>query len=236
MKRRDPLPETYISQLRIDLAEARPLIWRRIEIGSDVDLWTLHRVIQGTFNWFDAHLYRFSLGRPFSRQSELFLSEIEMRDGECEGTNAADIRLDETLQHSGDQLEYMYYYGDNWHLQIKLEKIRPALPDGPTAVCIDGQRAAPPEDSGGMVEAEFLAEFIEHPAFFDPDATNELIGSWLETPAGFAPAVALSNADSELHAQLQRFPQFRHILDCDKADFVHETIFLSFSVCACRPQ
>ena len=214
-KRREPLAETYIFQLRIDLADARPPIWRRLEVRSDVNLWTLHRVIQGAFSWDDAHLYRFSLGDPFGWDSELFLCAFDVSDGE-DGTSVEKVRLDETLQEVDDQLEYLYDYGDSWHLKIRLEKVRRALPDDPTVVCTNGRRAAPPEDSGGISDAEYLAEFFKDPAFFDIEATNELIGSWLETPAGFAPAgsnPSLTESAEAEHAQLLRFPQFRAILD-----------------------
>lgn len=215
-KRREPLPNTLIFQLRMDLADARPPIWRRIEIRSDLNLWTLHRVIQGTFDWFDAHLYRFSLGGPYAWDSELFLCDFDVQDGLDKGTPVTDVRLDETLQEVGDQLEYLYDYGDNWHLKIKLEKVRPALPDDPIAVCTAGRRAAPPEDSGGITDPKYLAEFIEDPTSFDLAATNESIESWLETAAGFAPAIAASHLPEEdrtEHAMLLRFPQFRHVLD-----------------------
>src|SRR5699024_3132136 len=215
-KRRDPLPKTYIFQLRMDLVEARPPIWRRIEIRSDLNLWTLHRIIQGSFDWFDAHLYRFSLGGPYAWDSELFLCDFDVHDGMDEGTPVTEVRIDETLQEVGDQLEYLYDYGDDWHLKIKIEKVRPALPDDPIAVCTAGRRAAPPEDSGGIVDEDYLAEIIEDPAFFDLEATNKLIGSWLETAPGFAPAAAashLTDEDRTEHTMLLRFPQFRHVLD-----------------------
>lgn len=215
-KRRDRLAETYIFQLRIDLAGAQPPIWRRIEIRSEVSLWTLHRVIQAAFGWWEAHLYRFSLGAPYSWDSELFLCEYDVAEGEDEGTYVDDVRLDETLQNPGETLQYLYDYGDSWHHEIILEKVRPVSPQDPTAVCTAGQRAAPPEDSGGAADGEFLAEILEDPSYFDLDATNELIRSWLATAPGFAPAAALSSlpaAEQEEYALLLRFPQFRHIVD-----------------------
>jgi len=215
-KRRDPLSETQVFQVRIDIAGARPPIWRRTDIRSNVSLWTLHRVIQGAFGWYDAHLYRFSLGDLHSWESELFLCDFDMQEGDDEGTFVEEVRLDETLQAPGDELEYLYDYGDNWQLKITLEQRRLATPRDPTAVCTAGRRAAPPEDSGGITDPDYLAEFIRDPALFDLTPTNEIIGSWLETPPGFAPAgviPGLSETEEQEHAQLRRFPQFRHILD-----------------------
>jgi len=100
----------------------------------------VHRVIQGAFEWYDYHVYRFSLGHPFSWDSEYFLCDYDMTDDEDEGTFVDDVRLDETLQEPGDQLNYVYDYGDSWHHTIKLEKVRQAMPDDPIAVCITGRR------------------------------------------------------------------------------------------------
>lgn len=79
-KRRERLPETHIFQLRIDLDGVLHPRWRCIEIRSDVSLPTLHRVIAGAFDWRDAYLYRFSLGHPYSWQSELFLCDFDMKN------------------------------------------------------------------------------------------------------------------------------------------------------------
>lgn len=220
IKRRDRLAETYIFQLRIDLLGERPPIWRRIEVRSDVSLLTLHRVIQGAFEWYDYHLYRFSLGHPFDRDSELFLCDYEMTEGEEEGTFVDDVRLDETIQEPGDKLDYVYDYGDGWRHKIKLEKIRSALPDEPIAVCTAGRRAVPPEDSRGMLDEELVEEFDFDPEYFDLEETNEDIDTWLETPGGFAPAGAVPEPLESTPAGgalIAQFPQFEHMLN-DSAD------------------
>jgi hypothetical protein len=125
----------------------------------------------------DSHLWRFSLGGdPFDRNSQLFLCEWDVNEGEHEdeGGVAADlVRFDETLQDPGDLLYYVYDYGDNWELRLVLEEWRPAAEGDPYAVAIAGRRAAPPEDCGGLTDGEDLAEVLEDPAAFDLEAINE---------------------------------------------------------------
>src|SRR5699024_12301632 len=99
--------------------------------------------------------------------------------------------------------EYHYDYGDNSQLTITLDQPRLASPRDPTAVCTAGRRATPPEDSGGITDPDYLAEFIRDPALFDLTPPNENIGSWLETPPGFAPAgviPGLSETEEHEHA------------------------------------
>ncbi len=82
------------------------------------------------------------------------------------------MRLDETLKDAGDVLLYLYDYGDSWELTLRLEEVRPAEPDSPAAVAVAGRRAAPPEDSGGTVDAESLALVLDDPELFDLDELN----------------------------------------------------------------
>lgn len=71
------------------------------------------------------------------------------------------MRLDETLQDPGDVLRYVNDYGDSWELILRLEEVLPAADDAPTAKCVDGHRAAPQEDCGGIATAEDLKEVLD---------------------------------------------------------------------------
>lgn len=152
--RRPPRDEVLTYRLRVDLDHARPPIWRRLDVGSDLTLDVVHQVLQAAFAWTDSHLHRFALGGgPFDRHSELFLCPFDVEEGEDDGAAASDVRLDETLRHPGDVLRYVYDYGDSWELILRLEDVRGAGDRTPLATCVDGRRAAPPEDCGGITDA-----------------------------------------------------------------------------------
>ncbi|ASR01812.1 plasmid pRiA4b ORF-3 family protein [Gordonia rubripertincta] len=171
--RKEPLAETVVFRIRVDLDDARPPIWRRLDVRSDISLEDLHRVVQAAFGWLDYHLYRFALGgSPFDRRSELFLCPFDAQEGEEVGTPVAEVRLDETLHEQGDALRYVYDYGDSWELTLQVESVREASEDTPWARCVDGRRAAPPEDCGGITDAKSLAEVVDDPAHFDVDEVN----------------------------------------------------------------
>ncbi len=93
-----------------------------------------------------------------------------------DGLPAAETRLDETLSEPGDVLHYLYDYGDNWELTLRLEEVLPAARDRPAAVVVDGERAAPPEDCGHLVDADSLAEVLPDPALFEPERINKGFG------------------------------------------------------------
>ena len=177
--RRPRLTELQRFVVRVDLRHAKPPIWRRLEIRSDLTLDVVHRVLQAAFGWTDSHLWRFSLGGdPFSSSSQVFLCPWDVEEGEFEdegGIPAAAMRLDEAVQVPGEILSYAYDYGDNWELTLRLENVLPAAAGTPSAVAVDGRRAAPPEDCGGRRTADELAEVLEDPSLFDLGEVNEAL-------------------------------------------------------------
>ncbi len=178
--RRPPRDELAVYRVRVDLDQARPPIWRRLDLRSDVTLDVLHQVLQAAFSWLDYHLHRFSLGGgPFEPDSQVFLCPYDADNPESDddGPRASQVRLDATLQDPGDRLHYLYDYGDNWELTLQLEQVSPARDDAPVAVLVDGERAAPPEDCGGLTDAEELAQVLDDPARFEPgEITTALRG------------------------------------------------------------
>ena len=213
-RRHTPLDDPVIFTMRLDLEEAKPPIWRRLELRSDLTLAEVHRIIQVSFDWFDYHLHRFALGgHPFSPDAQLFLCPFDVDEGEDEGLPAAEVRLDETVQAVGDSLRYVYDYGDDWQVRLKVEAVRPAPEDAPGAIATGGRRAAPPEDSGGITAAESLAEELADPAFFDLEDLNQALE--LEqrglAVAGLHPALA--DVVEELEATPASFEVSLRLID-----------------------
>jgi hypothetical protein len=195
--------EPAIFRVRVDLNDARPPIWRRLELRSDLTLAAVHRVLQAVYDWTGSHLHRFSVGGDtFDMGAEWFLCEYDVEEGEDEGTPDADVTLDETLVEPGDVLHYVYDYGDNWDLTIRLEEVLPLTNDAPQARCVDGQRAAPPDDCGGLRDAEDLAQVVDDPAAFDVAELNQRLVS----PAGGLTEWGVRPDLVHLLNQLQRTP------------------------------
>lgn len=159
-----------VYRIRVDIDDARPAIWRRLDLRSNLTLDVLHQVLQVAFDWTDSHLHRFSIGgAAFAHDSQVFLGTYD----EDDGLPAAETRLDETLAEPGDILNYLYDYGDNWELTLRLEEVLPAEKNCPAAIVVDGERAAPPEDCGHLVDAERLAQVVPDPALFEPERLNK---------------------------------------------------------------
>jgi len=173
--------DVVVYRVRVHLNDSDPTIWRRLDVRSNLTLDMLHQVLQVAFDWTDSHLHRFSLGGgAFDHRSQLFLCTYDVDNKEWpeddDGLPAAETRFDETLSEPGDVLHYLYDYGDNWELTLRLEEVLPAEADCRAAVVVDGERAAPPEDCGHLVDADSLADVLADPALFELDRINKGFG------------------------------------------------------------
>jgi hypothetical protein len=173
--------DVVVYRVLTHLDDSDPTIWRRLDLRSNLTLDLLHQVLQVAFDWTDSHLHRFSLGGgAFDHNSQLFLCPYDLDNKEWpedeDGLPAAETRLDETLSEPGDVLHYLYDYGDNWELTLRLEDVFPAENDCPAAVVVDGERAAPPEDCGHLVDADSLSEVLPDPALFERERVNKGFG------------------------------------------------------------
>jgi hypothetical protein len=147
-RRRKRARSPFSVTVRVDLVDAKPPVWRRLQLPSTLRLDELHGVLQAVFGWTDSHLHRFSLGdSAWDHDSERFLCPQDFEEGEDDGVPACDVRLDEVLAQPGDRLLYTYDYGDEWNHRLVVEAVGEPMT---TVLCTGGRGAAPPEDSSGI--------------------------------------------------------------------------------------
>lgn len=169
-RRHRPRPDVVTFRVRVDLRGAKPPIWRRLDLASDLPLDELHDVVQAAMGWTDSHLHAFTKGDSrHDRFAEHYLTAYDLEEGD-EGVAEWEVRLDEVLAKPGDRLLYTYDFGDGWEHTIRLEAVLDRPDDGaPAAVCVDGRRACPPEDCGGLPGYEEILE---------ANARPEVEGTW----------------------------------------------------------
>ncbi len=176
-RRRTPRREDVVTyRVRVDLADAQPPIWRRLELASDLFLDRLHDIVQTAFGWTDSHLHVFTLASsPYDRAAERYLCPFDVEEGDADEGNGVpeeEVRLDEVIAEVGETMLYEYDYGDGWTHRIRLEAVLPRGSEAPAAVCTDGRRAGPFEDSGGIPGYESMVAAAADPA--NPDNAEEL--------------------------------------------------------------
>jgi hypothetical protein len=152
------MPDIY--QLKVTLLGTKPLIWRRLLVPADLVLASLHGILQTAMGWQNSHLYDFKVGkqtygRPDPEERYFSLGPPT--------TNDRKVRLEEVLPAVRSKLVYTYDMGDSWEHSVVVEKRLPADPNQTYPMCIGGERACPPEDSGGVPGFYGLLEAIQHP-------------------------------------------------------------------------
>lgn len=143
--------------LRVEMREITPPIWRLLRVPDGFTLHQFHRVLQIAFSRLDYHLYAFEFG---SRR-------LEAPHPDSEAEDATGVRLTELGLEPGARFGYLYDFGDGWEHEIVVEALLPMPSDnGPdwSPRLLDGQRAAPPEDAGGVSGYQHVLAALRDPA------------------------------------------------------------------------
>jgi len=158
-----------IYQLKVTLNESHPPIWRRIQV-PDCTLGELHEVLQVVMGWGNSHLHQFIVNGKYFGEATHDDLDIEVEDED--GIRLSDIYTGKNTP----RIVYEYDFGDGWQHEIILEKILEPEPSVSYPCCLEGARACPPEDVGGIWGyAEFL-EAISDPNHADHDEMVEWVG------------------------------------------------------------
>ena len=167
----------------VALREIRPRIWRRFLLHQQATFQDLHDAIQDAFGWTDSHLWEFSRaekrGAPIaaSRGDEL---TADWRSDDEDVPDPADIRLASFFTPRGPKkCRYLYDFGDRWDHVVALRR-RVELPEPFGRRLLDGARACPPEDCGGVPGYAACCAFVatgKHP-WQDAGEFAEWLGDW----------------------------------------------------------
>jgi len=157
-----------IYQLTVTLQGIKLPIWRRFQIASTENLGDVHIVLQVVMGWTNSHLHEFVMGgNRYGIPDEEFPSDV---------LDEMDYRLDQLLKKEKDTLSYAYDFGEGWEHEIVLEKVLPFDTGVVLPVCLDGARACPPEDVGGMPGYAMFLETISDPAHPEYNEMLEWVG------------------------------------------------------------
>jgi hypothetical protein len=155
------------------LGTTRP-IWRRLQVPGDASLDWLHAVIQVAMGWTNSHLHQFKLGADCYSDTRHHFAEFE---GDPEILDERKFTLQQLAPRAQDALGYEYDFGDSWEHEITVTKILP--PDAAaatTALCLDGARACPPEDCGGIWGYANLLKTLKNPKHPEHQNMKEWLG------------------------------------------------------------
>lgn len=164
--------------LKIQLIDIEPSIWRRFIVPASITLDRLHDVIQIVMGWTDSHLHEFTIGNK---------RYTEYPDAEEDGPACGRYRLGDLIKQKRRTFHYLYDFGDSWKHELVLEESRYFNPELRTELaCLDGQRACPPEDVGGVSGYFEFVNALEDPNHEEHESYIEWSGGSFDSK-GFDP-------------------------------------------------
>ena len=163
-----------IYQFKITLQDSKPTIWRRIQVPEDYTFWDLHVAIQDAFGWADYHLHEFEIQQPTSKEK----IKIGIPDEDFGREILPDWKqkISDYFNLKNNSADYTYDFGDDWLHRILLEEILPSKKNINYPRCINGKRAGPPEDCGGIWGYEEFLDAIKNPKHEQYREMREWIG------------------------------------------------------------
>ena len=152
-------------EIKVELKEIEPPIWRIIQVPSRTSLLRLHRILQRAMGWKDYHLHLFEVdGKRYGEPStEWDIEVLESRK----------MTLEKVF--SGGRTSFLYEYdlGDSWVHELTLLS---ASQGEEKLGCTAGARACPPEDCGGPMGYYELLVALSDPSHEEHLAMLEWVG------------------------------------------------------------
>lgn len=178
-----------VYQLKIELAESKPRIWREFQVDSKVTFHQLHQLIQKVMGWKDYHLFQFVIGNHTVEDDRL--GDMDMDFGDLfdierpPSSQAKKTKLIDLVSKPKEKFQYIYDMGDDWTHTLTLKKIIELESEAVIQpVVLGGERKCPPEDVGGIWGYQSMLEIIEDPEDPDYQDVKRILGKKFD-PASF---------------------------------------------------
>ncbi len=163
----------------VSLRGIEPRIWRRFVITDTAAFVDLHEAIQDAMGWHNSHLFSFQDAR------EEVLAELPGDEGDETGPNAFTERIEKYFgKKKGKSCVYVYDFGDDWVHDLKVVLYDPDWPEFFGRRFLEGERACPPEDCGGVGGYENCVEVATGKR--KDRERREWLGGWQPEKTDFA--------------------------------------------------
>lgn len=160
-------PALTVHELTVTLLDVSPPVWRKVRVPSPVPLTVAHAVIQIAMGWEDRHFHEWRVG--------------DLTYGPPEEESWGEALADESAVTLADvgppdaAFTYVYDLSEGWEHLIEVDAVTPYNASEPPLLLVAGDRAAPPEDSGGPIGYEHVLDALADPA--DPE--HDEVVAWL---------------------------------------------------------
>ena len=164
-------------EFTVALENIQPQIWRRFQISARVTFARLHEAIQESFGWENCHLWEFA---TTDRKPKSIAGVPDNFGWDPPVEDAAKVYLSTYFGPSKrDQCIYTYDFGDGWRHHVKLNQVMDSEETFKRRL-LDGSRACPPEDCGGIGGYERMVHFVEtgKDIWDEAEHLHDWLGDW----------------------------------------------------------
>lgn len=168
-------------QIIIVLLDSDPPIWRRLIIPTTANLGWLHAAVQLSMGWTNSHLHQFLLDE---KRYSCLDHDVSFGEEDPDLLDERKFTIGQLLPSPEPVLIYEYDFGDSWMHAIKVEKVLESKPAADRiATCIEGARACPPDDCGGVWGYMELLKALKNRKHPDHKHMKEWVGGRFDAEA-----------------------------------------------------
>lgn len=157
------LPQKSLKKytLRIELMQSKPLVWRELEVPSNICLTSLAQAILLAMGWDEDHLHQF-ITITSNRKYYATSSNVPLTDLDNMNKDGSRYAASHLLHEAGNRVIFEYDYGDSWHHAVTLIGVADYAEGEEKAVRLtNGAYACPPDDCGGIGRYNHLVRLIQ---------------------------------------------------------------------------
>ena len=134
-------------EFRVFIQGIEPEVWRQFLLAQTASFEALHEAIQDSFGWDGEHLFEF---RDKDGKQSIARADFDDPEADEEVPTVGKKKLSSFFTKHGQKCLYVYDFGDNWEHAVEFLGVT-ELPDKFNRRLLDGARACPMEDCGGVM-------------------------------------------------------------------------------------
>jgi hypothetical protein len=137
--------------LRLDLSNVTPQVWRVLRVPADLRLDDLHHAIQTVMGWDDFHPHLFEVGEseygPRLEEDDDEEQEDGLKERSLWADEDSELTIAQAFRQSPGGITYVYDFAEDW--RVRITKASDSDSDaGDDVVCEAGGEAGPQQETG----------------------------------------------------------------------------------------
>lgn len=141
VQRKGEIDRSGVYSFKVSLSKT---LWRKISLSHKHTLTDLHNAIQEAFEFDNDHLYAFYIDGNQRTGKVVYCKDAEQHGNTAEDTSIADLEL-----YKGQQMLYLFDFGDQWEFNVELIEFDKQAPVLLKPIIVESKGNAPKQYRSG---------------------------------------------------------------------------------------